>query len=391
MYHLFFMAAFSAATVGPPADTSKLSHDTLSVRFAANAVKPTEHSMNDIYNLSREIYRARRIKVFVLPDYRRPSQDEIREKRINELWKIFAQEGVEENVLVETTLDENRAAGLSRSDRDLFCIVTIESFPYIKYDLARSMAFLRPTAQDMHADTMVYLSSGIPININYRTYMLSERLPEIEPVSGKDFQQHASKGEFELLGDYSVKSGNLSNYAFLVPLPPGKSERQMLVYRSDSTGKTWKEVKHKGKMSIGKGNALRIPVEANGIYRIGYMTRAKDQAIVLCMPKMMGLSFAEIKRDDGMLIPSKIVLGGTSVAFQISDESERYTLHLKVIQPDGRIMERFGIPLKSCLTNKVSDSKLAAQSSIREIQGFVAPDCKYMLQPDLFHDNLVNR
>jgi len=389
MYHLFFMAAFSAAAVGPPADTSTLNHDTLSVRFAADAVKPTESSMLDIYRLSREIYRARRIKVSVLPDFRRPSKDEIREKRINELWKIFTQEGVDKNVLLETTLDENKAAGLSRLDRELFCIVTIESVPYVKYNHVRSLGFDQPHVQ--HFDTMVYLSSGIPINVDHRTYMLAEKLPEIEPLSGKDFEQHASKGEFELLGDYKVKSGNLSKYVFMVPLPIGKTERQMVVYRSDTTGKTWKEIKHKGKMSMGRGHALRIPVEANGIYRIGYMARAKDQAFVVCMPKMMGLSYAEIKRDDGMLIPNKIVLGGTAVAFQITDDSERYTLHLKVIQPDGRIMERFGIPLKSCLTHKVSDSKMATQSSIREIQGFVAPDCKYMLQADLFHDNLVNR
>ncbi|MFN5370357.1 MAG: hypothetical protein ACK5B6_02745 [Bacteroidia bacterium] len=385
MYHLFFMAAFSAAAIGPPADTSELSRDTLSIRFQANASKPTEESMRDLYNHSREIYRAKRIKVWVLPEYRRASQDEIREKRLRELWKIFTQEGVAENVLEEETLDEKKASGLLHLDRELFCMVTIESIPYIKNSYAHS------GSQVLRFDTTVYLSSGIPIKIDYHTYMLLERLPEIEHISGNGLQQHASKGEFELLGDYSVKSDNLKNYTFMIPIPAGKSERQMLVYRSDSTGKTWKAIIHKGKIDMGKLKALCIPIEANGIYRIGYMPRVQEQSFVLCMPKMMGLSFAEITRDDGMIIPGKIVLGRTALAFQIADEIERYSLRLKAVRADGQVVERTGIPLKECLTNRVSDSKLASQASIREFQGFIAPDCKYILQPDIFQDNIVNR
>lgn len=340
--------------------------------------------LQNVYNYSREIYRAKRIKVWVMPQYRKASQDDIREKRLRELKKIFIQEGADESLIEEETLDEKKAIVLIERLRELFCIVTIESVPYIGNASALAENAIR-------LDTVVYLASGIPISINFRTYLGLEKLPEIDQITGSNLQQHASTGEFELLGDYTVKADRLKDFAFLVPIQAGKSEKQMMIYRSDSTGKTWKLIEHNGKISIGKLNALQIPVEANGIYRIGYRPREMEQTFVLCMPKMMGLTFAEIKREDGIVIPGKIVLGGTSLAFQIADDIERYTLRLKVICNDGQVFERSEIPLKACLTNRVSDTKLASHSSLRKFQGFTAPDCKYILQPDIFQNNIVNR
>jgi len=389
MYHVLLFAALGAATIEPPADSSELNFDTLSVRYAANNVRPIEHSLDYIYSLSSAIYRAKRIKVFVLPIYQRPSQDEIREKRLHELKKILTQEGAADHIVEEATLDEKKASILLRQEPDLFCLVTIESIPYLRNSMSRAGSLQQ--AQLVNFDTLVYLSSGIPISIDYRTYLLSERLPEIEALPRNDLRQMTVKDEFEVLGDYAVNSGKLSKYSFMVPVPTGKSERQMLVYRSDSSGKTWKQIKHKGRMTVGKTIALCIPVEGNGIYRVGYSSRVKDQAYVLCMPKMMGVTFAELSRDDGIQLPVKIVMGGTAMAFQIADAPDRYLLHLKAMRSDGRLVEQSAIPLKACLTNKTSDSKLSSHSSLRELQGFIVPELKYIVPSDLFHDNLVNR
>ena len=67
--------------------------------------------------------------------------------------------------------------------------------------------------------------------------------------------------EFEISEDYSIKTGNTREFSFLVPLPEGKSEKQLVVFRADSSGAPWELVKTKEKISIGKTKAVAVPVK----------------------------------------------------------------------------------------------------------------------------------
>ena len=124
MFHVFLTLAASSL-VAPPSDSTKLSRDSICISFEGNSTKPTQEALQSVYRLSNELFRSTRVKVQVLPSYRRPSQEQITDKRLSELRKVLIQEGVDVANLSDETLDDRNALILQRKDRNVFCLITI--------------------------------------------------------------------------------------------------------------------------------------------------------------------------------------------------------------------------------------------------------------------------
>ena len=384
MFHLFLTLAASSL-VAPPSDSTKLSRDSICISFEGNSTKPTQEALQSVYRLSNELFRSTLVKVDVLPAYRRPSQEQITDKRLSELRKVLIQEGVDVANLSDETLDDRNAVILQRKDRNVFCLITIESKPYFK---RKWSAFVQREEPDV--DTMVFLSSGIPINVGHRAYLAADTMPDIVRLEEPKYRQQKLKAEFEILHDYQVNIGSLKRFSFLIPFPEGKAEKQMVVYKSDSTGAVWKQIDHSGKVALGKGKALSIPVSEAGIYRVGYIDRDREQSVLLSMPKGYGVQSAKLYRSDGLEIPIQSAMGGTALAFQLHADASRYTITVKVVQADGRIIERIELPLAACMVDKVSDSSLGANSTLRTLFGSSIPNHRFRLPLDMLQNNLVN-
>ena len=134
-----------------------------------------------------------------------------------------------------------------------------------------------------------------------------------------------------------------------------------------------------------------VPVKNSGIYRIGYSSRTRAHPYIITLPKDYGVLGASVIRKDGIEIPVHRVMGANSLAFQLVNEPSQYTLNLKLLQSDGRIVIRDALELKSCLEDKENDSSLSGNASLRAIQGFTPPDCRYRISAELLQNNLVNR
>lgn len=325
----------------------------------------------------------------VIPSFRRPSQESITRDRLHEMHKILVQEGAELSDIFDETLDEERALNLQRKDRSIFCLITIESHPYRKVQGSTLSTNRQNEAPDY--DTLVYLASGMPVRLSHTVYLTSDTLPEIEQIQGNRFKQGLVKEEFEYLRDYRVNSGSVKEFSFIVPMPEGTSDKQMVVYQSDSAGTHWHQIEHSGKTAIGKTKALVIPVKNSGIYRIGYSSRTRAHPYIITLPKDYGVLGASVIRKDGIEIPVHRAMGANSLAFQLMNEPSQYTLNLKLLQSDGRIVIRDALELKTCLEDKENDSSLSGNASLRAIQGFSPPDCRYRISAELLQNNLVNR
>jgi hypothetical protein len=388
MFHLLIpslLCSISSTSI----DTVKLKRDTIPIHFEREYLKPTENSLINIYGLSKEVYRSKKITLSVMPFFRRQSQEQITEQRLREMRKILVQEGAESSEIFDETLNEEQARKLYQSDRSTFCLLLIESYPYFKGTGAAFVASRAYEPPDF--DTLIYLASGIPISLSHKKYLAADTIPQVEQIVGNKFKQSLVNEEFEYLHDYKVQTHNLSEFCFIVPVVEGSSEKQMVVYQSDSTGVLWNKIPHNGKVSIGKAKALAVPVNGCGIYRIGFIPSKKENSYVIALPRDYGIIDASLRRKDEIEIPVHKVLGSSALAFQIRNDPSEYVLNIKVLQADGRILLKEGIELGTCLKDKKADTSLGSNLSLRGIQGFTPPNCMYRITEEILQNNLVNR
>jgi hypothetical protein len=388
MFHLLIPAVLFTIS-STSIDTTKLKRDTIPIHFEGESLKPTENSLNSIYELSKEVYRSKRIILSVMPFFRRQSQEQITEQRLHEMRKILVQEGVETTEIFDETLNEEQARKLYQSDRSTFCLLLIESYPYFK---GAGVSFGASRANEPpDFDTLIYLGSSVPIRLSHKKYLAADIIPQVEQINGNKFKQGLVHEEFEYLHDYKVQTHDLSEFCFIVPVVEGVSEKQMVVYQSDSTGVLWTKIPHKGKVSFGKAKALAVPVNGSGIYRIGFIPSKQENSYVMALPRDYGIINASIIRKDEIEIPVHKVLGSSALAFQIRNDPSEYVLNIKVLQADGRILLKEGIELGTCLKDKKADTSLGSNASLRSIQGFMPPNCIYRITEEIFQNNLVTR
>lgn len=388
MLHFLLSAAVFAFSAASP-DSIQIKRDTLLISFEGTSSNPTQNSLYSIYNLSKEVYRSKQIKLFLMPAYRRPSQERLTNDRLRELQKVLVQEGAELSDVFNETLDDERALALQRKDHSIFCLMTIESHPYRK--VSEAIYTINQHYEPPDYDTLVNLASGIPIRLSHKIYMNTDTLPKIEQIRGNQIRQGMVSEEFEYLKDYKVDVAQLDSFSFLVPIPEGTSEKHMVVYRTDSVNAGWHPIKHGGKIAIGKTKTLLVPTNHSGIYRIGYISKTSEQSYVLSLPQNYGILDVALERKDGIAIPVQRVLGSNSMAFQLKHAPSEYLLNLQLLQSDGRIVKRNELELKACLKSKESDASLSGNAELRAIPGFRPPECRYRIPGEILQNNLVNR
>lgn len=388
MFHVILSATLCAFTASSN-DSIQLNRDTVSIYFEGTSEKLSENSLNSLYSKSNEIYRSKKIVLHLTPSGRCTSQEETTNNRLRELRKILVQEGADLENITDETLEERQAQKLQQIDRSFFCLITIESYPYFKG--SGSFFGVSRANEPPDYDTLIYTSSGIPIQLSHKTYLTLDSIPFVEQIIGNQFKQGIVSEEFEYINDYKVKCDNRNKFSFIVPIVEGINEKQMVIYKRDSTGVYWDKIQHTEKIAFGKKKALVIPVNSSGIYRIGCIPNRKEQAYVINLPANYGLLKATLMRKDSFEIPTYKVFGASALAFQITNAAAEYTLDLELLQTDGRVITREGIPLNTCLKNKKSNSSLGNTKSLREIPGFKAPDCTFSIPLEMFQNNLVNR
>ena len=388
MFHVILSAALCAFTTSPN-DSIQLNRDTVPIYFEGTSEKLSESSLNSIYSQSNEIYRSKKLILYLTPSSRRTSQEETTNNRLRELHKILVQEGADLETITDETLEERQAQKLQQVDRSFFCLLTIESYPYFK---GSGLFFGASRANEPpDFDTLIYASSGIPLQLSHKTYLTLDSIPFVEQVIGNQFKQGIVSEEFQYLNDFNVQCDNRTKFCFIIPIAEGLSEKQMVVYKRDSTGLYWDKIQHKGKIAIGKKKALAIPVNSSGIYRVGCISNKKEQSYVINLPEKYGLIKAKLLRKDAFEIPTYKVFGASALAFQITNDADEYVLDLELVQADGSVIIREGIPLNTCLKDKKSNPSLGNTPSLRGIPGFKAPDCTFSIPLEMFQNNLVNR
>lgn len=388
MLHLLIPAVLftiSSASI----DTAKLKRDSIPIYFEGESLKLTDNSLNDLYGLSKEVYRSQKLTLLVTPYFKRPSQAQTTEQRLRELNKILVQEGAESSEIFDETLNEDQARKLQQKDRTIFCLLLIESAPYFK----GSAAFYGPSRayEPPDFDTLIYLSSNVPIRLSHKAYLAADTMPQVEQIAGNQFKHGLVHEEFKFLHDYKVQTYDLSKFCFLVPTEDGINVKQMVVYHSDSSGVIWSKIPHKGKVSFGKSKAIAVPVNGSGIYRIGFIPPKQEKCYVIALPREYGIIDASIMRKDNVEIPVNKVLGNSAFAFKIISDPSDYILNIKLLQPDGRILLKEGIELNTCLKEKKADASNGSNDSLRNIEGFIPPNFKYIITEEIIQNNLVKR
>jgi hypothetical protein len=388
MLHLLIPAVLCSIS-STSIDTAKVKRDTIPIHFEGESLKPTDNSLNDLYGLSKEVYRSQKITLLVTPFFSRQSQAQITEQRLRELNKLLVQEGAESTEIFNESLNEGQALKLQQKDRTIFCLLLIESAPYFKGSGAfygSSRAYEPPDF-----DTLIYLSSNVPIRLSHKAYLAADTIPQVEQIVGNQFKHGLVHDEFKFLHDYKVQTHDLSEFCFLVPTEEGMSEKQMVIYQSDSSGLIWSKIPHKGIVAFGKAKAIAVPVIGSGIYRIGFIPPKQEKCYVIALPKEYGIIDASIMRKDNVEIPVNKVMGNSALAFKIINDPSDYTLNIKLLQADGRILIKDGIELNKCLQDKKSDNSLEKNASLRGIDGFKSPDFKYRITEEILQNNLVTR
>ena len=364
---------------------AQYSKNTVLIDFEHNNHQLKKETTSQILQHSKELYRAVKVELLVQAKHFNTNLP-IYEKKIRSIKKILIREGVADSIIVIKAANDYEFASVASQNREAFAYVNIYSKPYYKYKSQNSINVITSR------DTTIYLATDIPIQLMLCDYLLADTLPEIQIIDKLNEIKNNASSEYRVMNDFEVTCNHVKNFSFLVPLSKGVHEKQMVIYRLDASGKKWHEHQHLGKQAFGKSEALLIPINKTGIYRVGYIPKIKEQSIVLTMPKKYGISEAKlIRRSDSLNIPVHTVMGGRSLAFEVREEFSNYALHLTMIDQNGIKLQPLNLILDACLNNKKSDESLSKHASLKKIEGFKIPDYFYKLDDDFTNNTLTNK
>lgn len=356
MFHL--LLAGIALVSGDPQPTRAV-YDTLHIAFEKNTDNILDQSRENIYSVNPEIIRALNIKIFI-PDNSSGSElSLINLQRIKEIEDLLLEEGVNIELVEVNRISEPNEQKRLKLERDEFALL-IRFYP-IKYK--NSSSVINPECQ---RDTLIQMARGELIRMPFCDYISNDSIPEINMQSVNRVISEIRNDEIDVLSCMNfINSGNESQNV-LIPYKGKVSIKELILEKYQEDIHCWMKLNSVAinNEKLNGFNYYSFWVKKSGNYRISKVPNKSKMELIFA-PEKCGIVEAFVMRNDSLIYPAEIVLGGK--AFVVSHESDisGYSILARFISDRGEESEVITIPLTSCFDKTISTKNLENNNQLR--------------------------
>ena len=357
MFHLILTGITLVS--GDPEPTRAV-YDTLHIAFEKNTDNILDQSRENIYSVNPEIIRALKIKILI-PDYS-PHRELslINQQRIKEIEDLLLEEGVDIELVEVNRISEPHEQKKLKLETDEFALL-IRFYP-IKYK--NSSSVINPECQ---RDTLIQMVRGELIRMPFCDYISNDSIPEIQLLKKKSFLSEIRNDEIDVLRNLNFKNSGNENQNVLIPFKEKVSDKELILEKYQDDTKCWMKL-NSNQISNEKLNGLNyfsLHINKSGNYRISKVPHKSKMELIFA-PEKSGIVEAFVMRNDSLIYPAEIVLGGKALIVSHEKEIAGYSILARFISDRGEESEVITIPLTSCFDKTSSTKNLENNKQLRQ-------------------------
>jgi hypothetical protein len=356
MFHLILTGI--ALVSGDPEPTRAV-YDTLHIAFEKNTDNILDHSRESIYSVNPEILRALTFKVYI-PDYSSGRElSLINQQRIKEIEDLLLEEGAHFEFLETNRVGEQREQKKLKLDPDQFAII-VRYLP-IKYKHSRSIN--NPECQ---RDTLIQMARGELLRMPFCDYISFDSIPEISLQTKKSFISEIRNDEIDVLKNLNFKNFGNENQNVLIPFKEKVSDKELILEKYQDDTQCWMKL-NSNQISNEKLNGLNyfsLHIKKSGNYRISRVPKKSKMELILA-PEKSAIIEAFVMRDDSLMYPVEIVMGGKAIVVSHEGDQTEYSILARFISERGVESEIVNIPMKACFNKTFSTKKWEGNNQLR--------------------------
>ena len=356
MFHLILTGI--ALVTGDPEPTRAI-YDTLHIAFEKNTDNILAQSREYIYAVNPEVIRALNIKIYI-PDYS-PNRELslISQQRIKEIEDFLLEEGVQVDLIETNRIAEQREQRKLQLETDQYAIVI--RFHPIKYKNYSSV--INPECQ---RDTLIQMARGELIRMPFCDYISNDSIPEIRLQSKRSFLSEIRNDEIDVLKNLNFKNHGNENQNVLIPFKEKVSDKELILEKYLDDTQCWMKL-NSNQITNEKLNGLNyfsLKIKKSGNYRISRVPKKIKNELILA-PENSGIIEAFVIRNDSLMYPAEIVMGGKAMIASHEGELSEYSILARFISERGEESEVISIPMKECFNKTVSSKKWESNNQLR--------------------------
>ena len=357
MFHLILTGI--ALVSGDPEPTRAV-YDTLHIAFEKNTDNILDQSRENIYLFNPEIIRALKIKIFI-PDYT-PHRELslINQQRIKEIEDLLLEEGVQVELIEVNRISAPNEQKKLKLEPDEFALL-IRFYP-IKYKNSSSV-----NSPECQRDTLIQMARGELIKMPICDYISNDSIPEITMQSVNRIISEIRNDEIDVLSYMNfINSGNESQNV-LIPYKGKVSNKELILEKYHEDIHCWMKLNSVAINSekLNGLNYFSMWVKKSGNYRISRLPHKSKMELIFA-PEKCGIIEAFVMRNDSLIYPAEIVLGGKALVVSHEKEISGYSILARFISDRGEESEVISIPLTSCFDKTISTKSLENNNQLRK-------------------------
>lgn len=356
MFHL--LLAGIALVSGDPQPTRAV-YDTLHIAFEKNTDDILDYSRESIYSVNPEIIRALKIKIFI-PDYSSYREISlINQQRIKEIEDLLLEEGVNIELVEVNRISESNEQKRLKLEPDEFALL-IRFYP-IKYK--NSSSVINPECQ---RDTLIQMVRGELIRMPFCDYISNDSIPEIRLQTKRSFLSEIRNDEIDVLKNLNFKNYGNETQNVLIPFKEKVSDKDLIIEKYQDDTQCWMKL-NSNQITNEKLNGLNyfsLYIKRSGNYRISRVPKKIKNELILA-PENSGIIEAFVMRNDSLIYPAEIVMGGKAMIASHEGELSEYSILARFISERGEESEVINISMKECFNKTVSTKKWESNNQLR--------------------------
>jgi hypothetical protein len=359
MFHLILTGI--ALVSGDPEPTRAV-YDTLHIAFEKNTDNILDYSRESIYSVNPEIIRALKIKIYI-PDYSSGRElSLINQQRIKEIEDLLLEEGVQIELIETNRIGEQNEQRKLQLDPDQFAVV-IRFYP-IKYkNFSTANLVSNPECQ---RDTLIQMVRGELIRMPFCDYISNDSIPEIRLQTKRTFLSEIRNDEIDVLKNLNFKNYGNENQNVLIPFKEKVSDKELILEKYQDDTQCWMKL-NSNQITNEKLNGLNyfsLRIKKSGNYRISRVAKKIKNELILA-PENSGIIEAFVMRNDSLMYPAEIVMGGKALIASHEGELSEYSILARFISERGEESEVINISMKECFNKTVSTKRWESNNQLR--------------------------
>jgi hypothetical protein len=164
----------------------------------------------------------------------------------------------------------------------------------------------------------------------------------------------------------NFKNFGNENQNVLIPFKEKVSDKELILEKYQDDTQCWMKL-NSNQISNEKLNGLNyfsLHIKKSGNYRISRVPKKSKMELILA-PEKSAIIEAFVMRDDSLMYPVEIVMGGKAIVVSHEGDQTEYSILARFISERGVESEIVNIPMKACFNKTFSTKKWEGNNQLR--------------------------